>query len=153
MKTTNHDSGRLISRAHEECDEPIRVSAKAFLAFQAHIQAELDALVAEYGNPRRILRRSQTLLRVRQVARNAVMNGSVLALRAFRRAVHANTQSEVALRYSTAGDLLEQLFHPGGLGILRHLRPKPQVAFALSRRVASPDHRLVIAAGNPAPER
>lgn len=56
MKTTNHDSGRLISRAHEECDEPIRVSAKAFLAFQAHMQAELDALVAEYGNPRRILR-------------------------------------------------------------------------------------------------
>lgn len=56
MKTTNHDSGRLISRAHEECNQPIRVSAKAFLAFQLQMQAELDALVAEFGNPRRILR-------------------------------------------------------------------------------------------------
>lgn len=56
MKTTNHDSGRLISRAHEECNQPIRVSAKAFLAFQLQMKAELDALVAEFGNPRRILR-------------------------------------------------------------------------------------------------
>lgn len=56
MKTTNHDFGRLISRAHEECDEPIRVSAKAFLAFQIQMQAELDALVTEFGNPRRLLR-------------------------------------------------------------------------------------------------
>ncbi len=56
MKTTNHDFGRLISRAHEECDEPIRVSAKAFLAFQIQMQADLESLVAEFGNPRRFLR-------------------------------------------------------------------------------------------------
>ncbi len=56
MKTTNHDFGRLISRAHEECDEPIRVSAKAFLAFQIQMQADLESLVAEFGNPRRLLR-------------------------------------------------------------------------------------------------
>ncbi|NMC20568.1 MAG: hypothetical protein GYA33_09120 [Thermogutta sp.] len=56
MKTTKHDFGRLISRAQEECDEPIRVSAKAFLAFEVQMQAALDALVADFGNPRRLLR-------------------------------------------------------------------------------------------------
>ncbi len=59
MKTTNHDLSRLISRAHEECDEPIRVSMRAFRAFEQQIQADLAALVAEFGNPRRRWRKER----------------------------------------------------------------------------------------------